>query len=241
MKSINISRDVPILRYENGKLESRNDPVIIEEWLKVYINDSLHSEIPVTPRDLSELVTGLLYGEGLIKPGDSPSIRFKGYECFVELPGAEPPAGLSDPDNLKAFSDDPDRWTPEDLFTLMENFQKLPSVYHETGGAHMAAFADKEIVHWADDISRRNAVDKVLGKGFMAGCDFSKGIILSSGRISSDMIIRMVRTGIPAIASISAPTDKAVELAEKFNVTVSAFVRGRRFNLYSGAQRFRFR
>lgn len=231
MSSDNISRDVPIIRYEKGKSKYLNDPVITEEWLKVFINGSLHSEMPVTPRDLPELVTGLLFGEGLIKPGDHPSIGFKGHECFVEL-------GEVELEELKVFSDHPDRWTPDALFALMDAYQKLPSVYHDTGGAHMAAFAENEIVHWADDISRRNAVDKVLGKGFMGGSDFSKGIILSSGRISSDMILRMVRTRIPVIASISAPSDKAVELAEKFNVTVCAFVRGRRFNIYSGAHRF---
>lgn len=215
------------------------DRVISEEWLKVNLKGSLLSEMPVTPRDLPDLVTGLLFGEGLIYPGLVPSIRFRGDECFVEIPDAEPPAGLSDPEDLSAIPDDPHHWTPDEIFALMDAFQELPSVYHETGGAHMAAFAVDGIVHWADDISRRNAVDKVLGKGFREGCDFSKGVILSSGRISSDMIIRMVRTGIPVIASISAPSDKAVELAVKYNVTICAFVRGRRFNVYSGAHRFR--
>lgn len=230
MSSSHISRDVPILRYENGAIESRMDPVITEEWLKVYLNGSLHGEMPVTPKDLPNLVTGLLYGEGLIKPGDNPSIKFKGYECFVELP-------VLVLEKLKSLPNESGRWSPEDILSFMDKFQKLPSVYHKTGGAHMAAYADNEIVHWADDISRRNAVDKLLGKGFLVTCDFSKGIILSSGRISSDMILRMVRVGIPVIASISAPSDKAVELAEKYNVTVCAFVRGQRFNVYSGADR----
>ena len=90
-----------------------------------------------------------------------------------------------------------------------------------------------------EDIGRHNALDKVIGHGAEKGFDFHNCLLLTSGRISSEMLIKAAKRGIPVIASRSAPTVLAVRLAEKLNITLIGFVRGRRFNVYSGFGRIK--
>ncbi len=83
-------------------------------------------------------------------------------------------------------------------------------------------------------------MDKVIGKVFLdsrSGGDFSGGLLLISGRISSDIVVRMQRTGVPLIVSKSAPTEKAVRIAGAYGITLCGFARGRRVNIYTHPER----
>lgn len=115
-----------------------------------------------------------------------------------------------------------------------------PSLYRLTGGVHSAGLADRDggLIHWFEDISRRSAVDKLIGAlvkdGSLGG---APGFLVSSGRISSDMITRAVKAKIPLVASVSAPTDRALEIARLWGITVCGFVRGRGMNIYTHPRR----
>jgi FdhD protein len=242
-----IKKEFPIIRYDHGRAESRMDPIICESWLSVYLNDQLLTEIPVTNRDLPDLVTGILYTEGYLRPSEIPVIKLDGSLCRVTLDRSIQIRTLRDQVDCASSRIELDETiiplqpgplrTPDDILSLTAAFQKLPSVYHETGGVHMAAYGEDQIEFWADDISRRNAVDKVIGKGFLGGVDLSRGLIITSGRISSDLVLRMVKVGIPLIVSLSAPTDTALELASSYGVTVCGFARGLRINVYTHGDR----
>jgi FdhD protein len=140
-------------------------------------------------------------------------------------------------DNLQPAFKITKKYNADTILDLMRDFQKLPSVYHETGGVHMAAFATDKILFWADDVSRRNSVDKVIGKVFLSDLNLKDGIFVSSGRISSDIVIRMIKTGVKLIASVSAPMDKAIRLADYYGITLCGFARGGRMNIYTHSER----
>ena len=89
----------------------------------------------------------------------------------------------------------------------------------------------------ADDIGRHNALDKVIGWCFQNGVITGNKTVLTTGRSSSEMVLKSVRAGIPVIVSHSAPTSLAVELAEKLGATLVGFARGRRMNVYSHGSR----
>ncbi len=246
-----IFKEIPIIRYNRGERKSIHDPVIEENWIDLYVNGRLLMGTPVLEQEIDELVYGFLFMEGYIGFGDRITITRKPDGVYAVLPGEvalRTVKELVDCAYSKiVFKEDINkvesagRIGAETVVSLMHDFQKLPSVYHETGGVHMAAFAGGSgIEYWSDDISRRNAVDKTIGKLFLNKHRFTEGVMLSSGRISSDIVLRLIRLKIPVILSVSAPTVKGVELAEEYGITVCGFVRGRRFNIYSHPDRIIF-
>jgi len=111
-------------------------------------------------------------------------------------------------------------------------------VFTLTGGVHAAAISDgKNILFFSEDIGRHNAVDKVIGKTFLNGINFSITILLSSGRISLEIVKKAITAGIPVVLSRSAPTSLAIQTASVKNLTLIGFLRGKRFNIYSGYER----
>lgn len=120
------------------------------------------------------------------------------------------------------------------LFSLMKEFQHNSGVFKLTGGVHSAALCDKDdILIFSEDIGRHNAVDKILGQCFWEGIPTEDRIVLTSGRISSEILSKMAKRGIPIVVSRSAPTDLAIRTAESLGITLIGFVRGKRMNIYA--------
>ncbi|HOZ72829.1 MAG TPA: formate dehydrogenase accessory sulfurtransferase FdhD [Spirochaetales bacterium] len=100
------------------------------------------------------------------------------------------------------------------------------AIYRQSGGVHCAALVTRPSADGApyfvvrEDVGRHNAVDKVLGRGFMDGVDFSSACALTSGRVAADMILKIISAGIPVIVSRSIPTTTAAELADAAGVTI---------------------
>jgi FdhD protein len=118
---------------------------------------------------------------------------------------------------------------------LMVKFQGLSTLFIQTGGVHSAALVkDDEINFFAEDIGRHNAVDKVIGSAFLGGRNIKEFYLLTSGRISSEIVRKAIRLDIPLILSQAAPTSRAISLAWQYGVYLIGFARGRRFNIYTG-------
>jgi len=128
--------------------------------------------------------------------------------------------------------------TLESLSRLMEEALRASEVHRKTGGVHMAALADASgLLLLREDIGRHNAVDKVIGAHLGAGGLFADKVLLASGRLSSELLGKALRCGVPVLASRSAPTDRSVALARRAGLTLVGFARGRRFNVYSAPER----
>ena len=114
------------------------------------------------------------------------------------------------------------------LFQAAEHYQR-------SRGIHGAALYDGEhLLVVAEDVGRHNAVDKVKGQALLDGVETQDRILLSTGRISSEMLLKAARMGVPVVASRTSPTEMAVALAEQLNVTVCGYVRPDGLNLYAG-------
>jgi FdhD protein len=107
--------------------------------------------------------------------------------------------------------------------------------YQRSRGIHGAALFDGErLLVVAEDVGRHNAVDKVKGEALRQGIATEDRILLSTGRVSSEMLLKAARMGVPLVASRTSPTEMAVALAEQLNVTVCGYVRPDSLNLYTG-------
>ena len=124
--------------------------------------------------------------------------------------------------------------SPEEVFTLVKEFQRNSQLYLATHGAHSAALADtKDILIFGEDIGRHNAIDKVFGKCLLEDIPTSDRIVISSGRISSEILHKVAKRGIPIIVSISVPTSLGLKTADKLGITLIGSVRGKKMNVYT--------
>jgi len=212
-----------------------------------------------TPGDFKALTIGYLYSEGFInKITDIKSIGFKKNnlvyvrtkeavdfnqaifgkrilasgcgKAAVFYSEAGPGSYKSIKSSLKISADK--------TLKLIREMGQNGSLYNKTGAAHIAALADKnKILILKEDIGRHNAVDKVLGQALMAKKPLKNKILLTSGRVTSEIIRKALRQQIPIMASPSAPTDLAVRLAQDFGLTLIGFARGLRLNVYTYPER----
>jgi len=247
---------VKILRVDAGEASWADDAVAAEATLTIYVGGVELLSLLYTPPMAVELALGYLLSEGLIKcKDDVSSLVLRKGSVLVGLNGAVPvsaPAArvltsgcgggitFTYPQGIKQIKKLRSGLTvPHEAVTALANrFRKESSLFEETGGVHSAALSDEAgFLAFAEDIGRHNAVDKVFGKCLMDGIDTRDKILLTTGRISSEILLKAVKRAVPVIVSRGAPTSLAVTLADRLGVTLAGFVRGRRMNIYTHHER----
>lgn len=125
------------------------------------------------------------------------------------------------------------------LLRLNEELRMAQNVHRHVGGVHVAALytAAGDLVVACEDVGRHNAVDKALGHCLLRDIPLSDKLILCSGRLSHEMVAKAIRMRVPVLASMSAPTALALQLAETFGLTVIGYLRGNRMTVYTHARR----
>jgi len=247
-----------ITKIRNGTKEAFEDEVVEERPLSIFLNHQKLVTLLSTPSDQRFLALGFLFSEGLIKKNDEiKKIQFSPkrneVKVFTKSNAKLPDEFLKDTvflsgcgkgksfEKLEQLNLLEDvlinlEFTikAEDISNLIKEFEKNSSLFRATGGVHSAALANGDkILLFKEDIGRHNAVDKVLGESFLKEIPLEDKILVSSGRVSSDIVMKAWRAKINLIVSRSAPTSLAVELAQKLGITIVGFARGRRMNVYT--------
>jgi FdhD protein len=245
-----------ILRIRDGERQQVDDPVSREIALKLIPGYDPFVTLVCSPSHLQDLIYGFLFTLGMIERVDDVRrivINRATWSAFIELSEefpAEPQGFVLNPGCGFALSPAP-RGQAElppvdaDLFikggqilSLMRELSRSSLIHQETGGEHSAALTDtRNVLVFREDIGRHNAVDKVIGRALTQGLSFAECILLTSGRVSSEVVMKAWRCGAPVIASRSAPTDRSIQIAREAGITLIGFARGRRLNVYSGEQR----
>jgi FdhD protein len=258
MGKVDIFAKEKIRKFKIDKFIESEDLIIKEEPLTLFVNGYQFLTLMILKENLKEMITGFLAAEGIIKSRkDLKKIEFK-YEqtvALVEVEGDFSPAdykkrtltsgcgGGTTFINLKDCAETQQIESKQqfraEIFTdLMTQMQQNSVYFKKSGGTHTAALASAEkVIYQLEDIGRHNALDKVIGRALLENIDLKDKIVLTSGRISSEMIIKVLKQGIPFLVSRSAPTEAAFKIAGERNITLIGFCRGSRFNIYSGEER----
>ena len=223
-----------------------------------------------TPGNDFELAAGFLFSEGIIRSGnDLEAIQQAGRPAAnvvrvdlkphvaVDLARLErhfyttSSCGVCGKSSLEALAAQlislPPRNAPIFAAGLIHNLPQMARcsqfVFEQTGGLHSAClFDDKgKLLLLREDVGRHNAVDKLIGHELLEGrVPLHNMLLFLSGRASFELIQKALTAGIPIVAAVGAPSSLAVELALEYDLTLLGFVRGRRFNVYSGNWRIRY-
>jgi FdhD protein len=249
------ARPVDTHVYRDGRWELRAGHVIEERHLSLFVNGIELATIMATPRDQEAFALGFLLNEGLIAARDDvralhvcPSGAC--VDVWLKRPDFEPPRRLimtSGCGGGVTFDDlaarhaplaSALRVTPEQLWARMDELYQAAGLYRQAGGVHTSALAEPErVVLVAEDIGRHNTVDKLRGLCALAGRDPRDHILLCTGRISSEMLSKAMKMGVPIVASRTSPTSLSVELGRTWGLTVIGYLRRGRLTVYSGAER----
>ncbi len=224
-----IIKEYEIVKIQTDLARSLRDLVIVEFALRLKVNGRNHTNFLCTPNNLKELVCGHLFSEGIIQS------KAELTELIIKEDLAE---AIVAPQMKKRPARAPYRLAAPDLFAALEAFNEQAVLFRQTGGTHGCAICRGREVHcFLEDMGRHNAIDKALGHALLAGIDLEQAYLITSGRVSEQIIRKALNSGLPLIVSQAAPTHRAVELARQENLTLCGFARGRRLNIYSAAKR----
>lgn len=238
----------------SGASEIEGD-IVNEGLVCISVNGEELATFMCTPTDLEKLALGFLYNEGIIE--DMQDVRqihvSKATTCVdvwlhnmeYELPSRaivtsgcgggvtfDDLSGRHDPLQSKLTAD------PLQLADLMQQMLMGATSYRKARGIHTAALADGgEILLQVEDVGRHNCLDKLSGAALQAGLSTKDRILISSGRISSEMINKARRLQTPIVCSRTSPTSLSVALAESWNMTIVGYLRQKRMRIYSHPRR----
>jgi FdhD protein len=228
------------------------DSVVRELPLTIFLNKQELVTLFCSPTNLKYLVVGCLFSEGLIQgKGDIKKITVDDRRGVVRVEteedkgrrigssggrGASFSSAPGAKDRPKVESET--KISPHEIFTLMDEFVQSSGLFMATGGVHSAALCDtKGMLLFRDDIGRHNAIDKIFGECILKNTPADDHIIITSGRISSEIVLKVARKNIPLLISKSAPTNLGVRLADDLGMTLVGFVRGKTMNVYTHSWR----
>jgi len=252
----------PIHFFQVGakKTDSLKGSTIVETPVSLTVNGEVWTTFMCTPIQLEAMMVGFLFNEGVINAieevadaricehGDNVDVWLK-HEAskpdswtrtsgctggVTAVAAIERPQPVSVSDEFNLF--------PGQINHLVEMLFESQELYRETGGVHTSALSDgDQVILSAEDIGRHNTLDKIAGLCLMENVWPERRILVTTGRISSEMLQKGVRMGAKVVASRTSPSSLSIELAEAWGITLIGYARRNRFNLYAAPERILFK
>ena len=246
-----------ILSYKAGQWEESRKKIVGEQAISLTVNNETWLTFMCTPSDLEALAVGFLFNEEIIDTIDEvASVRVcpeetnidvwlnrsvKKPENWTRTTGCSGGETALQPNTRRMGSVVPPdgAWLPaEGVGGLIELLSEVQDLYRESGGVHTSALSDGDkIIIAAEDIGRHNTLDKIAGRYLMERINPARKIILTTGRISSEMIQKAGRMGAGMVISRTSPSSLSVQMADELGITLIGYARRERFTVYTHPER----
>ena len=243
-----------IVRVVQGQRQAAERNVVEEYPLRLRVNGRELATLVCSPHQLNFLLAGFFRLQGFIDSLDDilsmgvcDDYGLAEMRIRTELPERLQPTLTSGcgtgiaynlPQNLlDIFQQRTRSYSSEALFLLMKDLQTEAEQYRNHGGIHSAAIGGSEgLLLYAEDIGRHNTFDRLAGQALFKGIDLQDKMLVTSGRVSTEMVAKAARLGVGLIASRTSPTDKAIDLCEQAGITLVGYLRGHSMEIYSHPQ-----
>ncbi len=248
--------EVNLTRIKGNKREEISDLVARETIFTILLNKKKLVTLNCSPEKYKYLGLGFLYTSGILQKKENiislfidekqglMNIKIKGASLSSEnIINSNLWIGSyqqSEDQNVTPLSIDTSLKMNSDLvYSLIFEMQERANFFKLTGGVHSCALVDKQgsIILFSEDISRYNTIDKILGEAFVNGITNEDKIILTSCRITSGILKKIIIGKLPVVISRAAPKDLAIKLTKRMGITLIGFVREKRMNIYTHPQR----
>jgi FdhD protein len=251
----------PALRYDGDTLRPLDRPVPQETPLSIFLEEREWVTVLCTPVQLQPFLLGFLYfAETIDSPDDVLLLRVCDDETTAEVRLRQPERAASALGRRRMLTSGCAGGTvfdvvqemapitsvlalePATVAAAMTTLHRQAENYRESGGIHGSLlWADGEVVAMAEDIGRHNTVDKIAGQLLLRGelTRAEGGMLVTTGRISSEMLLKAARLRVPVVASHTSPTAMAIAFAARLGITVIGYARGDHFNVYANPWRIR--
>lgn len=248
------AQEVNFHHFSGEKWERSSVHLPSEMPLTIFVNSQELVTILCTPTKLNGLVLGFLYAEGIIfDMEDVSSMRVCEEESLADVmlknPAVELPkrrmltsgCGGGATFGFKGKRVDSDLApTPKELLSLMRQLQEQMVLHRHCGGVHASALSDnKDLLVVAEDIGRHNTLDKIQGECLLQGLRTKDRLLLSTGRISTEMLLKAAKMQVPVVVSRHSPTGSAVSFARELGISVVGHAKGNRLSVYSLPERIK--
>lgn len=226
----------------------------IERPIRLIVNGREIATLVASPHELRFLVAGFLRTQGFVREsGDfltlgvcedsaEAAVRIRGEVPERLTPVLTSGCGTGISFTLAAGPARPApaevRYASDAVFTMMKEMALLSRRYARHGGIHSAAAGDgTKILFHAEDIGRHNTIDRLAGQALLSGVDLAGCLLLTSGRVSSEMAAKAASLGVALIASRTSPTDMAVRICREAGIGLLVYVRGNRYRIAARPER----
>ena len=260
-KNQHATDSVNVIRiYSTRSIEYTHDNIITEEPVTIMIDQVGSFTLMCTPSDIEALAIGFIFSEGMISHIDDVVETYTKPELtnVVGIQVRDPTrigigrnliltssCGMCGVRNIEKMiqatqpCDQTFKIEDQQLTEIMQKLRNRQSIFDLTGGSHGAAIFDEsaEIIFFAEDIGRHNALDKAIGKCLLSGSRTRGCGVALSGRVSLEIVTKAAKAGIELIAAVSAVSSYAVSASERWNMTLCGFVRPDKINVYSKPER----
>jgi FdhD protein len=249
-------QSVQVILVEENRAKQKRAEIIVETPVSLTINGEIWLTLMCTPVDLEYLAAGFLFNEGVIQSAkEIASIHVCDAGDNIDLwlqHKAEKPSkwrrtsgctgGITSVDaNMHAsniHSHNADTITPNQVSRLVEALFESQDIYRVAGGVHTSALSDGQIIlAVAEDIGRHNTMDKIAGRCMMEHINSSEQILITTGRISSEMLQKADRMDISIVISRTSPSSLSIQMAEQWGITLIGYARRNSFRIYAHPER----